>query len=289
MTPTGLCWIDGQRLPAQDARISVYDHGLLYGDGIFEGLRFYRRRPFRLDAHLARLHRSAAALRIALPYSDDELRAAVTGLCADFPEESGYLRIIVTRGVGNLGLNPANCARPSVILIADRLALVSDEKRNQGVRLITAATRRPTITGLDPRIKSLNYLHSILARMEAEVAGADEALLLNEAGRVAECSAENLFVVRDGQLLTPPTSEGALGGITRGLILSLAEGLGIPTAEAQLTTYDIYTADECFLTGSGARLIPVRELDGRPIPCPGPLYRRLGEAYEAAIQAEIGL
>ena len=283
------CWIDGSILPAAEAKVSVFDHGFLYGDGVFEGVRFYNGKAFRLPLHLKRLQRSAQALQLAIPLSADELAQAVAQLIAASPLTDGYLRIIVTRGVGVLGINPTTCQQPSVIIIADQLQMVSDAQRAQGVRAIIASTRRLTPDRLDSRIKSLNYLNAILARMEANYAGVEEAILLNDRGCVAEGTADNLFIVSDGVLLTPPATEGALAGITRQTVLELAVANGIPAREAILTPYDLYNSDECFLTGTGAKLIPVREIDGRKMAeCPGTYYQQLTQAFSALIQQETG-
>lgn len=282
------CWVNGRLVPAEQASVSVFDHGFLYGDGIFEGVRFYNRRAFRLPLHLKRLQRSAAALQLQMP-ALAVLEEAVAAVIEASALADGYLRIIITRGVGVLGINPASCKEPGVIVIADQLKMVSDEARAQGIRAVIASTRRSTPDRLDPRIKSLNYLNSIFARMEANFAGVEEAILLNERGCVAEGTAENIFIVRDGELLTPAPTEGALAGITRGTVLELAASLGIPTKETVLTAYDLYAADECFFTGTGARLIPVREIDGRKIStCPGAAYQRLATAFAELVQRETG-
>lgn len=281
------CWIDGQIIPAAEAKVSVFDHGFLYGDGVFEGVRFYHRKAFRLPLHLKRLQRSAAALQLQIPLAVEALSQAVAELIAASPLDDGYLRILVTRGVGVLGINPASCASPSVIIIADQLAMVSEAQRAQGVRAIIASTRRLTPDRLDSRVKSLNYLNAILARMEANHAGVEEAILLNDRGCVAEGTADNLFILSDGVLLTPPATEGALAGITRQTVLELAAQCGITAREAVLTPYDLYNADECFLTGTGAKLIPVREIDGRKIAqCPGAYYLQLAQAFTDLIEQE---
>lgn len=287
MTDQAICWIDGRIRPAREAGVSVLDHGLLYGDGVFEGIRFYHGRPFRLDEHLQRLDDSARAIALTVPSGRDELERAVAETVAAFPQEAGYLRLVVTRGPGPLGLDPAPCHRPTLFIVAHGLALVSDEARRRGIRLITASTRRLGSDGIDPRIKSLNYLNNILARIEANTAGADEALLLNAAGRVAEGSADNVFAVcRDG-LVTPPVSEGALDGVTRRLVIELATAAGIKVVERPMATYDLYTARECFLTGTGAELIPVAEVDGRPLPeRPGPVFRDLLQRFRRVIEEE---
>ena len=281
---SGVCWMEGEILPLQAARIPVTDHGLLYGDGVFEGIRFYAGRPFLLPEHLRRLRRSARAIALDLPWQDAELTAIVDDVITAFSGTEGYIRLLITRGSGPLGIDPAQCDRPRLIVIADGLQMVAEEKRQTGVELIIAATRRLPADGLDPRIKSLNYLNHILARIEANNAGADEAVLLNGRGNVAEGSADNLFIVRDGELLTPPTSEGALAGVTRDLILHLARDDGIDTRETPLAPYDLYTADECFLTGTGAELIPVRRIDGRAVSaCPGLIFRRCATLFTEAV------
>lgn len=281
----GVCWMDGRIQPLKEATVPVLDHGLLYGDGVFEGIRFYFGRPFMLRAHLDRLRRSARAIALDLPWDHAALSDIVARVIEAFGAPEGYIRLIVTRGEGPLGIDPSSCRRPRLIVIAGRLEMVGHAARAEGVRLVTAATRRLPPDGLDPRIKSLNYLNHILARLEANRAGADEAVLLNAQGRVAEGTADNLFIARDGRLLTPPVIDGALPGITRALILRLAGEQGIPTEERSLAPYDLHTADECFLSGTGAELVPVREIDGRALPaCPGPLYRRCAEAFTQHIE-----
>jgi branched-chain amino acid aminotransferase len=265
----------------------VFDHGLLYGDGVFEGIRFYNGKAFRLQAHLERLILSARAIALVIPYNIEALTQAVVETIAVAPTKNGYMRMVVTRGVGPLGIDPSRCHSPQLFIIADSLHMVSERVRSEGAKVIIAATRRLGADGLDPRIKSLNYLNHILARMEATHAGADEAILLNSAGRIAEGSADNIFIVKKGELLTPPVIEGALDGITRQVVLELAEKLGIKFRETPLAPYDLFTADECFLTGTGAELIPVGFADGRPIPqCPGPLYSRLSAGFKELVNQE---
>jgi branched-chain amino acid aminotransferase len=278
---TALCWQNGHIMDAAEASISVLDHGVLYGDGVFEGIRFYRRNAFRLDAHLERLFDSGRAIGLSVPMTAGELRAAIGALIEAFPEGDGYLRLVVTRGVGPMGLDPSRCDKPQVFIIASALQLISAERRRAGASVIIASTRRLSADGLDPRIKSLNYLNHILARMEANRAGADEAILLNAAGRVAEGSADNVFVVKRNTLITPPVTEGALDGVTRGVVIELARQLAIPVREIPMAPYDLYTADECFLTGTGAELIPVREVDGRALTrCPGPVFEVIAAAFQ---------
>ena len=283
---TPLCWMDGRIAPAAEARVPVLDHGLLYGDGVFEGIRFHRRRPFALDAHLERLARSARAIGLSVPIPQPDIVRAIDALIAAFGNEDGYLRLVLTRGDGALGLDPRSCPTPRLFIVAGALRLVDEATREAGVHVIIAATRRLPPDGLDPRIKSLNYLNHVLARMEANAAGADEAILLNAAGRVAEGTADNVFIVRDGVLQTPPPIDGALAGITRARIMDLARAAGMAVAETSLAPFDLHTCDECFLTGTGAELIPVASIDGRaPTHCPGPAYRALRDAYHAAVRA----
>jgi branched-chain amino acid aminotransferase len=285
--PAPVCWLNGTLVAPEQARVSVFDHGLLYGDGVFEGIRFYQRKAFRLQPHLERLRLSARAIALEIPYGLDALTQAVLDTVAAAAEPNGYLRVVVTRGPGPLGIDPSRCYSPQVFIIADRLQLVSERVRSEGAKVIIAATRRLGPDGLDARIKSLNYLNHILARMEATHAGADEAILLNSAGRIAEGSADNIFIVKKGELLTPPVIEGALDGITRQVVLELAEKLNIKSRETPLAPYDLYTADECFLTGTGAELIPVAYADGRAIPeCPGAIYQRLAVAFKGLVSEE---
>lgn len=282
-----ICWLNGKLVAPAQAMVSVFDHGLLYGDGVFEGIRFYHGKAFRLLAHLERLRLSARAIALEIPYTTEALTQAVLDVIAAAPSANGYIRLVVTRGVGPLGIDPSRCKSPQVFIIADALHMVSERVRTEGAKVIIAATRRLGADGLDPRIKSLNYLNHILARMEATHAGADEAILLNSWGRIAEGSADNIFIVKKGELLTPPVIEGALDGITRQVVLELAEMLGINAREIPLAPYDLFTADECFLTGTGAELIPVGYADGRAMPqCPGPVYQRLAAAFKELVAIE---
>lgn len=281
------CWKNGKMITPEQSVVSIYDHGFLYGDGCFEGLRFYNRNPFRLDRHLKRLRRSLKALDIKIQYSDDDIRKAISECIANSALNDGYLRILVTRGEGDMGLNPQNCRAPNVFIIPALLSLVNDNARREGVRLITSSIRRAVGTGLDPRVKSLNYLHSILARAEANAAGVEEAILLNQFGTVAECSAENIFIVKDGVLVTPPVNDGALEGITREAIIEISHSIGIQISEMSLAQYDLYNADECFICGSGARLIPVKSIDGRPIAtCHGNVFNIISIHFQSLIDEE---
>jgi len=287
MSVRGVCWLRGEIVPLEQAKVSVMDHGLLYGDGVFEGIRFYGSKPLLLAEHLRRLEDSARAVALDLPWTLTELENVVAQVISAYGQPEGYIRLVVTRGAGALGINPASCRRPELIVIADSLQMVDEQARTQGISTIIASTRRLPTDGLDPRIKSLNYLNHILARIEANRAGAEEALMLNRQGMVAEGTADNVFVVRDGELWTPPVTDGALDGVTRGIIIQLGQATGLAVREKSLAPYDLYTADECFLTGTGAELIPVREIDGRSVgACPGPIYTKLSWAFRAYIDEQ---
>jgi branched-chain amino acid aminotransferase len=278
-------WMNGRITDAADARVSIFDHGLLYGDGVFEGIRFYGGRPFRLEAHLARLERSAAAIELDVPYARGDLRAAIDAVVARAGAPDGYLRLLVTRGEGDLGLDPRSCKRPTTVVAAAPLRVF--DAAEAGVSVIVASTRQAPADVLDPRIKSLNYLNRLLARLEAIRAGADEAFTLNARGQLAEGTTDNVFLVRDGVLLTPPASDGALEGITREVVLALAADLGIPAHESSLGTYDLRAAGEAFLVGTGAGLVAIRSIDGRPLAsCPGPIFERIRAAFEALVRRE---
>lgn len=283
-----LIYLDGELRPRETATVSVFDHGLLYGDGVFEGIRVYDRRIFRLDAHLDRLYDSARAIALEIPLGRAELAAAVCDTVRANRKEHGYIRLIVTRGVGDLGIDPRKCARPSVIIIVTDIQVYPAPRYEAGIAVITAPTRQVASDAFDARIKSLNYLKNVLARLEATHAGAEEAILLNPAGFVAECTADNVFVVRRNVLLTPSPQDGALAGITRGAVLGLAAEAGVAVRETRLARFDLHTADECFLTGTGAEVMPVVDIDGRRIGdgAPGPLTRRLLDAFHALVRTE---
>lgn len=282
------CWLNGAIVPEEDARVSVFDHGLLYGDGIFEGIRFYERQPFRLDAHLQRLQYSAQAINLTLPYTLSQLAMGIHEAIRAYGEAAGYLRLVITRGKGSLGLSPNSCQRATVFIIADKLSVMDARVKQHGAKLIIASTRRLPPDGLDPRIKSLNYLNHVLARIEASHAGADEAILLNGRGHVSEGTTDNIFIVREGKLLTPPVTDGALDGITRGVVMEAAVKLGIPCTQQTLSPYDLYTADECLLVGTAMELVPVREIDGRILPqCPGPVFELVQQAFMDSIRDEV--
>lgn len=279
-------WIDGEVFDGSSARIPVYDHGLLYGDGLFEGMRAYGGRPFNLDAHMARLSYGARALHLALPGGIPHMREVIVRTLAAYGGSDAYMRLIVTRGDGPLGVDPTTCPEPRVICIVDAVSLFSDQKRAQGLSLVTSSYRRPSADVLDPRLKSLNYLNNVLAKGEARRQGADEALLLNQQGQIAEASVANVFVVQGGVLVTPPTTDGALDGITRATVLALAGELGVPSQVRTLGRADVFGADEVFLTGTGAGIIRVSSLDGESVgrPEPGVVMGKLFAAYQARVR-----
>ncbi len=270
-------YIDGAYCSEQEAKISVFDHGLLYGDGVFEGIRFYNGRVFELDRHLDRLYKSARVIMLQIPMPVETLKEKVIETIRLNELRDGYVRLIVTRGVGNLGLAPERCKTPSIIIIAATISLYPAEMYRDGLAVVTAATRRNSSAAMPPAVKSLNYLNNILAKMEAGQAGAVEALMLNEAGYIAECTGDNVFVVRNGRVVTPPVSAGSLWGITREVVIRLARESGYVVEEPELTRYDVFTADECFLTGTAAEVIPVVKLDSRVIGDgrPGPVTQEL--------------
>ncbi len=260
MKSQSLCWIDESIIPAEQATVSVFDHGLLYGDGVFEGMRFYHGKTFMLEAHLRRLRQSADAIGLDLPYSEQRIAGAIEELVAAHASDNGYLRLVVTRGPGTLGIDPRKCPRPVLFIIAGEIR-VTDSSDERGIRLHVAETRRLPVICLDPKIKSLNYLNNILARIEANRAGMDEALMLNLDGKVSEGSVDNIFVVGDGILKTPPLGDGLLAGITREVVIDVAREAGIVCEQVSLDLDDLRGADECFLTGTGAELIAVRQID----------------------------
>jgi branched-chain amino acid aminotransferase len=258
-------WIDGRVVDGSEARVSVSDHGLLYGDGVFEGIRIYGRRVFRLEDHLRRFAASARSIALELAGGIEAVREIVLETARAFGADEAYVRLIATRGEGGLDIDATRCPTPRLICIVDRIAIYPEEKRLAGVDLLTSSLRRPPADVLDPRVKSLNYLNNVMATLEAKQRGADEALMLNAAGSIAETAVTNIFAVRDGDLLTPPATDGALEGITRATVLEIAASLGIPTRVQSIGRFDLFAADEAFLTGSGAALVPVRSLDGRSI------------------------
>jgi len=274
-------YIDGQFFDRDDARVSVFDHGLLYGDGVFEGIRVYGGRVFKLDEHIRRLYDSARAIMLDIPLEPADMARAVEDTVAINSITGGYIRLVITRGAGDLGLDPKSCPRPSVIIIASGIHVYPAEYYDKGIEVVTVATRRVPNESLDSRVKSLNYLNNVLAKMEASRSGCLEAVMLNTNGYVAECTADNIFVVRDGAIKTPPAYHGALDGITMRAVLELARAKGMDAGHSPLTRYDLYTAAECFLTGTGAEIMPVVRVDGRDVGegSPGPVTRLLDEAF----------
>lgn len=258
-------YLNGEFVDKADAKVSVFDHGLLYGDGVFEGIRLYDGCVFKLEEHLERLAFSAKAILLDLPMSLDEFANAVCETCRRNDLSNGYVRLVVTRGPGHLGLTPDGCGPPNVIIIADDIQLYPEELYENGLKIISVPTRRINAAALPPAVKSLNYLNNILAKIEAKKVGFLEALMLNDKGEIAECTGDNVFIVSKGTVFTPPLDAGSLRGITRGAVMDLAEEIGYEVREQALTRYDLWTAEECFLTGTAAEVIPCVEVDHRAI------------------------
>lgn len=277
-------YIDGVFYPKSQAKVSVYDHGLLYGDGVFEGIRAYNGIVFKLKEHIRRLYRSAHALMLKIPLSEDEMTQAVAETLRKNSLRDAYIRLIVTRGEGDLGLDPRKCPKPSVIIITDTISIMSSEAKEKGISTVISWIRRHPVDTTTHEIKSLNYLNSVLAKMEATAYGADEAIGLDKNGIVAEGVGENLFVVKDGKLFTPPSSTGALAGITAKLATEFAKNLGFSVTEANITPFQLFTADELFFTGTAAEVVPIREVNRRQIGNgkPGPVTKKLMAAFEKA-------
>lgn len=275
-------YISGKFVPQNEAKISVFDHGLLYGDGVFEGLRAYRGKVFRLAEHVERLYESAKAIWLEVPIGRDAMCDAVNEAVRINKIDDGYIRLVVTRGAGTLGLDPNRCSNPQVIIIADSISLYPPEIYEKGLEIITVSVQRTHPAALNPRIKSLNYLNNILAKIEGLQAGCIEALMLNHKGEVAECTGDNIFLVRGGTLSTPPLEAGILAGVTRNAVIELARGAGIVVQEVPLTKHDVYIADECFLTGTAAEVVPVVKVDSRTIGSgkPGPMTRDLEQRFK---------
>ena len=281
-------YINGELVPQEEAKVSVYDHGLLYGDGAFEGIRVYSGKVFKLREHIVRLYRSAHAMMINLPITPEEMAQVVVDLCRKNGFTDGYVRITITRGIG-LGLDPRAVKNPTVIIMTDKLSLYPEEMYTEGLSVITVSTRITPSQSLEPRIKSLGkYVGNIQAKIEANRVGAGEGLMLNIEGYVAEGTGDNVFIVRDGGIATPPPYVGILEGITRNTVMGLARDMGIPVEEKLFTQFDVYTADECFLTGTAAEVIPVVKVDGRTIGTgqPGEITNRLIEAYRILAKTE---
>ena len=281
-------YLDGKFVDSSEAKVSVFDHGLLYGDGIFEGIRLYSGNIFRLEEHLERLEYSAKAIMLDMPLTRDQLREATCETCRQNGLIDAYIRLVITRGVGDLGLAPWLCPKPTIFIIASKISLYPQEHYDNGLAIVTVPTRRISPAALPPTIKSLNYLNNILGKIEAKQFGALEAIMLNEQGSVAECTADNVFIVHKGAIITPGASQGALKGITRDTVIDIAKELDVPLRETDMTRYDIWCADECFLTGSGAEVIPVSKLDGRVIGSgkPGPITQRVLAAFLRRVLVE---
>ena len=277
-----VAFIDGEFVPLAEAKVSVFDHGLLYGDGVFEGIRAYKGRIFRLDQHLERLYASASGIQLTIPMSIDEMEAAVVRTVAVNGLRDAYIRLVVTRGVGDLGLDPRKCPRPTVIIIADKIQLYPPEVYQRGLEVITCKTLRTPATSLNPSVKSLNYLNNILGKLEVTSAGADEGIMLNHQGYVAECTGDNIFLVRGGELVTPPPEAGILVGVTRDAVIEVAREAGYAVREKLFKVSEVLAADECFLTGTAAEIAPVRSVDGCLIGTgePGLVTNRLHEAFQ---------
>ena len=274
-------YINGKLYPKEDAKISVFDHGLLYGDGVFEGIRCYNGRMFKFSEHIDRLYNSARAIALEIPMTKEEIKNAVKDTLEANDMKDSYIRLVVTRGIGKLGLDPFNCSKPQIIIITDLIELYPRELYEKGLDAIIVPTIRNHYEALNPKIKSLNYLNNILAKIECINAGAAEGVMLNKDGYVAECTGDNIFIVEGNEILTPPTYAGILVGITRNVVIDLAIKAGMKVKEEQLTRYDLYIADECFLTGTAAGIIPVVRIDGRKISSgkPGNITRSLLEKY----------
>jgi branched-chain amino acid aminotransferase len=278
-------YIDGEYYPKSQAKVSVYDHGLLYGDGVFEGIRAYNGIVFKLNEHIDRLYRSAHALRLKIPLKKEEMTKIVLETLRKNNLRDAYIRLVVTRGIGDLGLDPRKCPKPTVIIITDTISIMSSEAKEKGITTMIAWVRRNSVDSTTHEIKSLNYLNSVIAKMEATANGVDEAICLDKNGFISEGVGENLFIVKDGKLVTPPSSTGALAGITAKFTINLAKSLGYEVAETNLTPFQLFTADEAFFTGTAAEVVPIREVNKRQIGSgsPGPITKKLMAAFQKAI------
>jgi len=281
-----LVWINGEFVPKSQAKVSVFDHGFLYGDGVFEGIRSYNGKVFMLDEHLDRLYESAKSIWLTIPMSKEQMKEAVLQTLRVNKLRDAYIRVVVSRGDGDLGLDPRKCPKPNVIIITDRIELFPNELYERGIEMVTVSVRRNSPQALNPNIKSLNYLNNILAKIEAINAGKPEGLMLTLDGYVAEGTGENIFIVKRKELFTPPAYKGILKGITRQVVMNLAREMGYPVHETVLTLHDVYTADECFITGTAAEIVPVVKLDDRTIGegVPGPITKALIQKFRAYTQ-----
>jgi branched-chain amino acid aminotransferase len=286
-------WIDGQFKTKETAVVSVYDHGLLYGDGVFEGIRLYNGNIFKNAEHLRRLYDSARSIRLDIPLPIDQMKSVLHECVQNYIKtnnlKDAYIRLVVTRGAGDLGIDPRKSAKPSVIIIIDKINIYPPETYQKGMAVITSSVIRNHPNACPPRIKSLNYLNNILAKIEANDAGVPEAIMLNHNGNVAECTADNVFIIRGGQVQTPGTSEGILEGVTRQTVIELCAKHDIPLVEKTLQRHDLYIADECFLTGTGAEVVPVTKIDGRLVGTgePGPFTRKIAKAYMEMVRTVV--
>ncbi len=278
-------FLNGDFVDKQDAKISVFDHGLLYGDGVFEGIRSYGGKLFKLEEHVRRLFMSAKVIKLSMPFSEEGMAEIIKNTLKENNILDGYVRVVVTRGEGDLGLDPRKCPRPSVFVIADKISLYPQELYEKGIEVVTVPVQRISPCMLDPRIKSLNYLNNIMAKIHANNAGKPEALMISSEGYVVECSGENVFIARGRSVITPPAYLGSLEGITRDTVMSLAQNMGLEAREACITLYDVYNADEGFLTGSAAEIVPVVDVDGRTIGAgrPGDITKKLISRYRERV------
>jgi branched-chain amino acid aminotransferase len=278
-------YIDGKYYEKENAKVSVFDHGFLYGDGVFEGIRIYSGKIFKLEEHLDRLYKSAKALMLEIPLAPDELKKDVEDAVKRNQKTDGYIRLVVSRGEGDLGVNPFLCKKASIVIIVGDIQLYPEKFYAEGIPVITSSLRRISPDCFDVRIKSLNYLNNALAKIEAARSGCMEAVMLTREGYVAECTGDNIFTVSNGTLYTPCLTDSALEGITRSFVMEIAESAGMTVRETHLTQYDLYTADECFLTGTGAEMIPVTEIDGRVIGNgkPGEWTKKLAKLFHEAV------
>lgn len=284
-----IVYFNGEFVGEEDAKVSIFDHGVLYGDGIFEGIRAYNGRVFRLDEHLDRLYESAKSILLDIGMTKDEMCEALLETLRKNNLQDAYIRLVVTRGKGDLGLDPNNCGRPTVFIIAAQVQLYPEELYDKGLEVVTVPTRRNIVEGVNPRIKSLNYLNNIMAKIEANLAGVSEAILLNSDGYVTECTGDNIFIVKNGEVITSPPFLGILEGVTRNAIMETAKKMGYPVSEKVFTRHDVFTADECFLSGTAAELVPVVKVDGRIIGedgKPGEISKALIKEYRKLVRSE---
>lgn len=283
-----LIYLNGEFVPEEEAKISVFDHGFLYGDGVFEGIRAYNGKVFRLSQHIDRLYDSAKAINLEIPMSKEEMIEVVCETCRRNNLQDAYIRLVISRGKGDLGLDPKNCSEPTIVNIASSISLYPDEMYEKGMAVVTVPTRRNIPEGVNPRIKSLNYLNNIMAKIEAAIAGVSEAVMLNQEGFVAECTGDNIFIVKNGVLITPAPHLGLLDGVTRNAVIELAQKAGISVLETTFPRYDLFTADECFLSGTAAELIPVTKVDNRVIGDgkPGPVFKQLLQDFRELVQED---